>query len=104
MGACFTSLLFTIGKQLIGIYLGKASFGSTYGAAGSLVIVLVWVYYSSQLFFFGAEFTKIYTETFGSRLDAKLNVHPPKPGSVIVSPTTGLPAGKGNEETSVRLT
>jgi len=58
VGACFTSLLFTIGKQLIGIYLGKASFGSTYGAAGSLVIVLVWVYYSSQLFFFGAEFTK----------------------------------------------
>ena len=104
VGACFTSLLFTIGKELIGIYLGKASFGSTYGAAGSLVIVLVWVYYSSQLFFFGAEFTKIYTNTFGSRLDAKLNVHPPKPESVIVSPTTGLPAGKGNEEASVKLT
>ena len=104
VGACFTSLLFTIGKQLIGIYLGKASFGSTYGAAGSLVIVLVWVYYSSQLFFFGAEFTKIYTETFGSRLDARLNLHPPKPESVIVSPTTGLPAGKGNEKASVRLT
>ena len=104
VGACFTSLLFTIGKQLIGIYLGKASFGSAYGAAGSLVIVLVWVYYSSQLFFFGAEFTKVYTETFGSHLDAKLEVHPPKPGSVIVSPTTGLPAGKGNEEASVRLT
>jgi membrane protein len=104
VGACFASLLFTIGKQLIGIYLGKASFGSTYGAAGSLVIVLVWVYYSSQLFFFGAEFTKIYTETFGSRLDAKLDVHPRKPESVIVSPTTGLPAGKGTEEASVRLT
>ena len=104
VGACFTSLLFTIGKELIGIYLGKASFGSTYGAAGSLVIVLVWVYYSSQLFFFGAEFTKIYTNTFGSRLDAKLNVHPSKPESVIVSPTTGLPAGKGNEEASVKLT
>jgi membrane protein len=104
VGACFTSLLFTIGKQLIGIYLGKASFGSTYGAAGSLVIVLVWVYYSSQLFFFGAEFTKIYTETFGSRLDAKLNVHPPKPESAIVSPTTGLPAGKSKEESSVTLT
>jgi membrane protein len=104
VGACFTSLLFTIGKQLIGIYLGKASFGSTYGAAGSLVIVLVWVYYSSQLFFFGAEFTKIYTETFGSRFDARLMVHPPKPESVIVSPTTGLPAGKVKEAASVRLT
>ena len=104
VGACFTSLLFTIGKQFIGLYLGKASFGSTYGAAGSLVIVLVWVYYSAQLFFFGAEFTKIYTETFGSRLDDRLKVHPPKPASVIVDPTTGLPAGKGNQEAPVRLT
>jgi membrane protein len=104
VGACFTSLLFTIGKLLIGIYLGKASFGSTYGAAGSLVIVLVWVYYSAQLFFFGAEFTKVYTETFGSRLDAKLELHPPKLDGLIVEPATGLPAGKGNEEASVRLT
>jgi membrane protein len=66
IGACVTSLLFTIGKQLIGIYLGKASFASTYGAAGSLVAVLVWVYYSAQLFFLGAEFTKVYTRRFGS--------------------------------------
>jgi len=104
VGACFTSLLFTIGKQLIGIYLGKASFGSTYGAAGSLVIVLVWVYYSAQLFFFGAEFTKIYTETFGSRLDNRLTVNTPTPESVIVDPTTGSPAGKGSEKASVTLT
>jgi membrane protein len=95
VGACFTSLLFTIGKQLIGIYLGRASFGSTYGAAGSLVIVLVWVYYSAQLFFLGAEFTKIYTHTFGSRLDARLAANTPTPERVIVDPRTGLPAGKG---------
>jgi membrane protein len=104
VGACFTSLLFTIGKLLIGLYLGKASFGSTYGAAGSLVIVLVWVYYSAQLFFFGAEFTKIYTETFGSRLDAKLKEHPPNLDGVIVEPVTGFPACKGNEKASLRLT
>ena len=104
VGACFTSLLFTIGKQLIGIYLGKASFGSTYGAAGSLVIVLVWVYYSAQLFFFGAEFTKIYTETFGSRLDIRLAVNTPTPENVVLDPTTGLPAGKGSEKASVTLT
>ncbi len=61
-GACFTSLLFTIGKQLIGIYLGQVNYASTYGAAGSLLIILVWVYYSAQLFFFGAEFTKIYAK------------------------------------------
>jgi len=60
VGACFTSLLFTIGKQLIGVYLGRVNYASTYGAAGSLLIILVWVYYSAQLFFFGAEFTKIY--------------------------------------------
>jgi membrane protein len=72
IGASVTSLLFTIGKQLIGLYLGEASFGSTYGAAGSLVIVLVWVYYSSMLFFLGAEFTKVYTKTFGSQSSNKL--------------------------------
>lgn len=59
-GAIFTAALFAIGKLAIGLYLGKASFGSTYGAAGSLVIVLVWVYYASQVFFFGAEVAHAY--------------------------------------------
>jgi membrane protein len=62
VGAIGTSLLFTIGKLLLGIYLGKASVGSTYGAAGSLVAVVVWIYYSAQIFFFGAEFTHQYAE------------------------------------------
>ena len=66
LGAVVTAILFTIGKFLIGMYLGKASFGSTYGAAGSLVIVLVWVYYSAQIFFFGAEFTQVYACEHGS--------------------------------------
>jgi membrane protein len=66
IGAVFTAILFGIGKFLIGMYLGKASFGSTYGAAGSLVIVLVWVYYSAQIFFFGAEFTQVYAREIGS--------------------------------------
>jgi membrane protein len=70
-GAAFTALLFTIGEYLIGMYLGKASFGSTYGAAGSLVIVLVWVYYSSQIFFFGAEFTQVYSKEYGSRREKR---------------------------------
>jgi len=72
VGASVTSLIFEIGKQLIALYLGKASFSSTYGAAGSLVVLLVWVYYSAQLFFFGAEFTKVYTRTFGSHVAAKV--------------------------------
>jgi membrane protein len=66
LGAAFTAILFSIGKVLIGLYLGKASVGSTFGAAGSLVIVLVWVYYSAQIFFFGAEFTQAYAREYGS--------------------------------------
>ena len=57
LGALATAFLFTVGNVLIGLYLGKASVGSAYGAAGSLIVVIVWVYYSSQIFFFGAEFT-----------------------------------------------
>ena len=66
IGAAVTALLFTLGKLLIGIYLGKANFASTYGAAGSLVVILVWVYYSTQLLLLGAEFTKVYAMTYGS--------------------------------------
>jgi membrane protein len=66
LGAAVTSLLFTIGKFLIGLYLGKSSIGSTYGAAGSLVIIVVWVYYSAQILLLGAEFTKVYVKRRGS--------------------------------------
>jgi membrane protein len=67
IGAAVTSLLFSLGKLLLGLYLGKSTLGSTYGAAGSFVIVLVWVYYSAQVFFLGAEFTRMYALQFGSR-------------------------------------
>ena len=67
IGAVFTSLMFTAGKFLLGLYLGGAGFTDTYGAAGSLVILLVWVYYSAQVFLFGAEFTRAYTNRFGSK-------------------------------------
>jgi membrane protein len=66
LGALVTALLFTIGKFLIGLYIGKSSVASGFGAAGSLVIVLVWVYYSAQIFLMGAEFTWVYARTFGS--------------------------------------
>lgn len=59
IGAIITALLFTIGQFLIGLYLGKVAVGSAYGAAGSLVAVIVWVYYSSMIFLFGAEFTRV---------------------------------------------
>lgn len=70
VGALVTAILFTAGKYLIGLYLGKASVGSAYGAAGSLVALLVWVYYSAQIFLFGAEFTHVYAKRQGSRADA----------------------------------
>jgi membrane protein len=66
IGAVATSLLFTAGKVLLGFYLGNADFTDTYGAAGSLVIVLVWVYYSAQVLFLGAEFTRAYASRLGS--------------------------------------
>jgi membrane protein len=66
-GAAVTALLFTIGKFLIGLYLGKSSFNSAYGATGSLVILLLWIYYSAQIFLLGAEFTRVVTYEYGSR-------------------------------------
>jgi membrane protein len=65
-GAVITALLFTAGKAVLGVYFAKADFADTYGAAGSLVILLVWVYYSAQVFFLGAEFTRAYACRFGS--------------------------------------
>lgn len=72
IGATVTALLFTIGKSLIGIYLGRSSLTSAFGAAGSLVVAMVWVYYSAQIFLLGAEFTWAYSLTFGSRREQKL--------------------------------
>ena len=68
IGAFITALLFTLGKYLLGLYLGNASIGSTYGAAGSLVVLLFWIYYSAQILFFGAEFTQVYARRFGSQI------------------------------------
>jgi len=67
VGAALTSLLFTAGKFLIGFYIGKSVTMSAYGAAGSVVIILAWIYYSAQLLYFGAEFTHVYSKACGSR-------------------------------------
>jgi membrane protein len=66
LGAAVTSVLFNVGRFLIGLYIGKSDIASGFGAAGSLIIVLVWIYYSAQIFLLGAEFTWVYANTFGS--------------------------------------
>lgn len=68
-GAAMTAALFTLGKFLIGLYLGNSSVGSAYGAAGSFVVILLWVYYSAQILLFGAEFTQVYAHWRGSRIE-----------------------------------
>jgi membrane protein len=67
MGALVTAFLFTIGKVLIAVYLSKSVFTTGYGAAGSLLVLLLWIYYSAQIFLLGAEFTRAYTYEHGSR-------------------------------------
>jgi len=69
LGALVTALLFTVGKFLIGVYIGKSGVTSAFGAAGSLVVVFVWVYYSAQIFLLGAEFTWVYAQMYGSMCD-----------------------------------
>lgn len=68
VGAAITSGLFSLGKFGLGLYLGASSVGSSFGAAGSLIILLVWVYYSAQILFFGAEFTQVWANKFGSQV------------------------------------
>jgi membrane protein len=96
VGAILTALLFTIGKFLLGLYLGKAGVGSAYGAAGSLVAVIVWVYYSAQIFFFGAEFTRVYADydTGGARRPESATLQAPKPINALAaaSSLSGIPA------------
>jgi membrane protein len=67
LGAVMTALFFMLGKQVVALYFAKTNFRSTYGTAGSPLVVLLWVYYSAQLFYWGAEFTKVYTQSLGSR-------------------------------------
>jgi membrane protein len=76
LGALLTGVLFTLGQHVIGLYLGYTAVASTFGAAGSLVVLLIWVYYSAQIVLFGAEFTYAYANIMGSRMSPKLQAAP----------------------------
>jgi membrane protein len=73
IGAGLTALLFAVGKFLLGLYLGWGTLGSAYGATGSLVVLLVWIYYSAQILFFGAEVTQAYARLFGGGIQPRKN-------------------------------
>jgi membrane protein len=82
MGAFMTTILFTIGKSLLGLYFGKAEPGTGYGAAGSIILIMLWTSYSSMIFFFGAEFTKAYAKQHFGQIPAN-DVAVKKPGRVV---------------------
>lgn len=84
VGAAMTAFLFTVGKFLIGLYLGKSDVGLAYGAAGSLIVILLWVYYASQIFLFGAEFTAVYAASHGSQIMPIKNAMPARAAKAVV--------------------
>jgi membrane protein len=103
IGAVVTSLLFTAGKFLLGWYLGRSTTITAYGAAGSVVLVLLWVYYSAQILFFGAEITKVYANRFGVHLrpvsyarwvDSDRQPAAVKPGSAQLNPKSELKSAR----------
>lgn len=91
IGASVTALLFTVGKYLIGLYLGTSSIASSFGAAGALILILVWVYYSATIFLLGAEFTKVYASRYGS------GIHPSR-NACFVSESMRSEQGLATEE------
>jgi len=90
--ALVTALLFNLGKFLIGVYLSRSTTASVFGAAGSLILILLWIYYSSQILFFGAEFTQVYANRFGGKLE-------PAEGAVALTPAQRTQQGIPKDET-----
>jgi membrane protein len=96
LGAIVTALLFALGEYLIGLYLANSSIGSAYGAAGSLVVILVWIYYSAMILMYGAEFTKLYANCYGSKIrpaeNARFVAAPPRSAAAKPLPAPPPPA------------
>jgi membrane protein len=95
MGAFVTAVFFSLGKTAIGLYLGNSAVASSFGAAGSLVLLLVWIYYSAQILFFGAEFTQVYANKYGSKIiseDAEKTTYSQSRGTQDLRSQPALPA------------
>ncbi len=104
IGAGVTSLLFSIGRFLIGLYIGKSGVASGFGAAGSLIVVFVWVYYSAQIFLMGAEFTWVYARTFGSMKHLPAEVATPPADDIPTRSEAGPPPSPQVAENDVGAT
>lgn len=103
IGAISTAVLFTAGKTVLAIYLGTAAVGSTYGAAGSLVALVVWVYYSAQLFLFGAVFTRVYADTLGSQAARKERAMAAQCAALALGSAEAAVSGSGSSKNQPAL-
>ena len=91
VGAAATALLFAVGKELLGLYLGRSNVTSSYGAAGSVLVLLLWVYYAAQILFLGAEFTQVWANRFGGRVQPARGAVPLRPEKRAEE---GIPEGR----------
>lgn len=96
IGAAVTSLLFTVGRYAIGLYIGNSGTASAYGAAGALIVILLWIYYAAQILFFGAEFTQVYARRFGTQIQ-------PEEGAVRLTDRQRAQQGLAPRERRPRL-
>jgi membrane protein len=102
LGAFVTAILFSLGKMLIGLYLGNSAVASSFGAAGSLALLLIWIYYSAQILFFGAEFTQVYANNYGSKIVPEEDAQAIEPGK---SPQPGRkPTREFKPQTAIPVT
>ena len=93
IGATLTAVLFALGKFVLGLYLGSGAAGSAYGAASSLITLLLWIYYAAQVLLFGAEFTQVYANTYGARVEPQEHAVKVEITEKVVSPSP--PGGSG---------
>lgn len=103
IGAAVTALLFTVGKFAIGLYIGKSGVTSGFGAAGSLVVLLLWVYYSAQIFLLGAEFTAVYARSDGSHRHEVAPASPQPPAAAAKAMTTAQPTPSARSRSPGRI-